>query len=189
MSREERAAWDERFRSGDHAGIEPDPFLLELEEYWTLLPASGRALDVACGVGRNAIWIAQKGFTVAACDISLEALRRAKALAADRGVQLDLFCQDLETASFRPNRFDLIVCFFHLQREIFPILKSALRPNGLIVYKTYTVDQQRFQGRPRHSMHMLQPQELLEVFRDFRVLFYREVMEKRGVAQMIAQKS
>ncbi len=188
MSQQERAKWDERFRSGDHAAREPDPFLEQLEEYSGLFPEKRRALDVACGAGRNAVYLAEKGWNVTACDVSLEALRRAKALAVERGVRLELFCQDLETVSLGTSCFDLLIGFFYLQRDLFPVLKAALKPQGLIVYKTYTVDQRRFPGRPRHSMHLLERQELLELFRDFRILAYQETVKERGIAQIIAQK-
>ena len=188
MSQQERVAWDERFRGGDHAETEADPFLAELEDYATLFPATRRALDVACGAGRNAVWLAERGWDVTGCDISLEGLRKAQTLAREHGVRLRLFCQDLETIFLPPARFDLIVCFFYLQRDLFGALKAALRPGGLIVYKTYTRDQLQFSGGPRHPLHLLQAQELLDAFRDFRVLCYREIVQERGVAQLIAQK-
>lgn len=207
MSRQERAAWDERFRAGDHAGTEPDPFLTQIEEYAELLPSGRRvgpkaagpkaarpkaarpkALELACGAGRNAVYLAERGWDVTACDISLEGLRKAQTLAGERGVRLHLFCQDLQTVQLPVEHFDLVLCFFYLQRELFPQIKATLRPQGLLVYKTYTTEQLRFPGRPRHPLHMLEPQELLDVFRDFRVLAYQEVVKERGVAQLIAQK-
>ena len=188
MSQQERAKWDERFRTGDHAATQPDPFLERLEEYTELLPGKPRVLDVACGAGRNAVYLAERGWNVTACDVSLEGLRKARALAGERGVRLELFCQDLETVSLGTNCFDLVICFFYLARDLVPVLKAALKPQGLIVYKTYTVEQQRFPGRPRHSMHLLERQELLELFRGFRVLVYQETVKDRGVAQFIAQK-
>ena len=186
--RKDRLHWDERFRAGDHPKTEPDPFLTQLEEYAELLPERPRALDVACGAGRNAVRLAEKGWRVTACDLSLEGLRQAQHLARERGVRLDLFCHDLETAVLPAGCFDVIVCFFFLERKLFPALKAALRPNGLIVYKTYTVDERRFRDRPMHELHLLRHQELLAQFRDFRVLVYQELMEGRGVAQIIAQK-
>jgi SAM-dependent methyltransferase len=188
MSRQERATWDERFRTGDHAGAEPDPFLAQIEDYAELLPPGRCALDLACGAGRNAVYLAERGWDVTACDISLEGLRRAQSLARERGVRLKLFCQDLATAQLPAQHFDLVICFFYLLRELFPQIKATLRPGGLVVYKTYTTEQLRFPGRPRHPLHMLQPQELLEAFRDFRVLAYQEIVKERGVAQLIAQK-
>jgi SAM-dependent methyltransferase len=121
MSRQERAAWDERFRSGDHAGEDPDPFLAQLEEYFSALhnrplgvpeaatPKASEALDLACGAGRNAVYLAGRGWRVTACDISLEGLRAARALAQKRGVSLGLFCQDLEAIQLPAARFDLVV--------------------------------------------------------------------------------
>ncbi|MBI2819557.1 MAG: class I SAM-dependent methyltransferase [Acidobacteria bacterium] len=188
MSRHERDSWNARFRSGDHSSSVPDPFLLHLEDYASILPAGRKALDIACGAGRHAAWLAEHGWKVTACDISLEALRRAQALASERGVRLALYCQELDTASLPANSFDLIVCFFYLQRDLFPVLKAALRPGGLIVYKTYTTEQLRFSAGPRHPLHLLQPQELLNAFREYRVLRYEETVKDRGVAQLIAQK-
>ena len=69
MSQQERAKWDERFRTGDHAVKQPDPFLEQLEEYSDLFPEKRRALDVACGAGRNAEYLAKRGWNVTACDI------------------------------------------------------------------------------------------------------------------------
>jgi tellurite methyltransferase len=192
MSQEVRRSWDERFRAGDRIGTEPDPFLAVLDEYRSLLPESGQVLDVACGAGRNAVWLAQKPWSVTGCDISMEGLRKARGLASERGVTIDLVCADLENAPpFRVQSlglFDLILCFFYLERSLFPFLKAALRPGGLIVYKTYTVDQKRIGDRPMNKTHLLEPQELLHAFQDFRVLYYQELVSGRRVAQMIAQK-
>ena len=200
MSRQERTAWDERFRAGDHASEDPDPFLARLDEYLEVLPAVRRpapgagsaakpkALDLACGAGRNAVHLAEQGWDVTACDVSLEGLRRAQALATRRGVGLRLFCQDLDSIQLPAERFDLVLCFFYLQRDLFPQIRDALRPGGLLVYKTYTTDQLRFPGRPRHAANMLRPQELLELFRGFRILVYQEALQGRGVAHLIARK-
>ena len=192
MSQEERLKWDERFRTGDHAGTEPDAFLAVLDEYRSLLPESGRALDVACGAGRNAVWLAQKHWSVTGCDISLEGLRKARELAVERGATLDLVCADLENAppfcTQSPGLFDLVVCFFFLERSLFPFFKAALKPGGLIVYKTYTLGQKRIGDRPMHRAYLLKPQELRHAFQDFRILYYQELIGDRKVAQMIAQK-
>ena len=188
MSRQERAAWDERFRAGDHASEDHDPFLAQLDEYLEAAPSALRAIDLACGAGRNAVYLAERGWDVTACDVSLEGLRAAQLLARKRGVRLRLFCQDLETAQLPLDHFDLVICFFYLQRVLFPQIKAAIRPGGFVVYKTYTTDQLRFPGRPRHALHMLRPQELLEAFQDFRVFVYQETVQGRGVAQLIAQK-
>ena len=188
MSSQERAAWDQRFREGSHAASQPDPFLEQLEAYSSLFLPGRRALDVACGAGRQAAWLAERGWRVTGCDISLEGLRRARALAQQCAVRLNLVCLDLEALPLPVERFDLVLCFFYLQRTLFEPLRRALRPGGLIVYKTYTTDQNRLSGGPSHPLHLLQPQELLAQFRDFRVLCYQEMLQGRGVAQLIAQR-
>ncbi len=188
MSLEERISWNERFRTGDHAASKPDPFLLSLSQYTPLYPKGRRALDVACGAGRHTVWLAQNGWSATGLDIALEGLRRARSLAIQNAVSVDLACLDLDELSLPECQFDLIICFFYLQRKLFPILRSALRPGGLVVYKTYTSDQCQFPGRPQHPLHLLRPQELLEEFRGFRVLIYQEVVKEKGVAQILAQK-
>jgi len=189
MASDERTQWDERFRAADqHATADPDPFLTQLDQYAHLFPKGRRALDVASGAGRNAVWLAERGWNVAACDISVEGLRRAQALARERGVPLNLLCQDLETIGLPPEHFDLVICFFYLQRSLFPILKTSLRRGGLLVYKTYTTQQLRFAGGPRHPMHLLGPGELRAAFSDLQELYYEETVIGRGVAQLIARK-
>ena len=64
----------------------------------------------------------------------------------------------------------------------------CLRPGGLLIYKTYSVDQLRYPGRPRHRIHMLEPNELLKVFSEFRVLRYEEEWESKGTAALVARK-
>jgi tellurite methyltransferase len=188
MSRAQRESWEQRFLACDHSSSEPDPFLLRLNEYKNIFPVGRKALDVACGAGRHAAWLSENGWDVTACDISLEGLRQARALASARAVQLSLYCQDLETDLLPADHFDVVGCFFYLRRELFPALKAALHPGGLLVYKTYTTDQKNFPGGPTHPLHLLEPQELLNSFHDFRVLCYEETVKDRGVAQLIAQK-
>ncbi|HKI49262.1 MAG TPA: SAM-dependent methyltransferase, partial [Desulfobacteria bacterium] len=75
--------------------------------------------------------------------------------------------------------FDVIVCFNYLHRPLIPLLKRALRSSGMMVYETYIVDQARF-GRPKNPEHLLQHNELLRFFQDFRCLRYREgILEHR----------
>ena len=192
--------WDERFHRGDHAGSEIDPFLSQSKKYWALLndgaatPASTfngkRALDLACGAGRHAVYLAQAGFSVAAVDFSAEGLASANRLAESRAVSIETLALDLEAdgADLGEPKYDLAAVFFYLHRPLFPQIARCLRPGGLLIYKTYSVDQLRYPGRPRHRMHMLEPNELLEVFSEFRVLRYEEEWEGKGTAALVAQK-
>ena len=195
------AKWDDRFRSGDHVSSTPDPFLLTSSDYWPLLPgwksdsetasATGlAALDVACGAGRHAVYLAKAGFSVTAVDFSSEALVRVRELAAAEDVSIRRIEKDLEAEQIDLGNetYHLVTVFFYLHRPLFDALRRCLRPGGLVVYKTYSVDQLRYPGRPRHRVHMFDHNELLRVFAGFRVLRYEEEWEGRGTAALIARK-
>lgn len=171
---------------GDQGGLSADPFLVSVADCLDLLPAGAAALDLACGAGRHAVWLAGRGFRVTAVDFSAEALSRVR----DSGIEVTCRQLDLESPDVDLGRdaYNLICGFFFLHRPLFPRLREALRPGGLIVYKTYTTDQLRYPGRPRHPMHLLEPNELLRVLEGFRVLRYEEAWEGKGTAAIAARK-
>ena len=149
------------------------------------------ALDVACGAGRHTIELARAGFRVTSIDFSTEALLRAQALAQKTNVSIEYVETDLEAegVDLGQDRYDLVVVFFYLHRPLLSALRRCLRFGGLIVCKTYSVDQLRYPGRPRHRAVMLEHNELLRVFAGFRVLRYEEEWEGKGTAALIAQKA
>ena len=116
------------------------------------------ALDVACGAGRDAVFLAGHGFAVEARDHAPEALERARALAGREGVELRTVVCDLERAGLPPPErpFDLVVCFRFLHRPLFPWIEAAVAPGGWLVYETYRAGQERF-GRPRRAHFLLAP--------------------------------
>ena len=195
------AKWDGRFRSGDHVSSTPDPFLERARSHWPLLPGWENdsetapatrlaALDVACGAGRHSVYLAKAGFSVTALDFSSQALARAGELATAASVSIRCVEKDLEAeqVDLGNEAYDLVAVFFYLHRPLFDALRRCLRPGGLIVYKTYSIDQLRYPGRPSHRVHMLEHNELLRVFAEFRVLRYEEEWQGRGTAALIAEK-
>jgi len=166
--------------------FEPAQFLVENIE---LLP-KGRALDVAMGAGRNAIYLATMGFEVEGIDISPEAVNNALESARKAGVAIRAQVADLETGyHIKKGAYEVIICFNYLQRSLIAQIKGGLRKGGMAVYETFIVDQVRF-GKPRNPDYLLKHNELLDMFRDFRCLRYREgVIEgRKAVAGIIAQK-
>ena len=154
-----------------------------------LLP-KGRALDVAMGAGQNAVYLARNGFEVEGVDISPEAVNRALELARTAGVTIKAYIADLESShSIEKNVYDVIICFNYLQRSLIPQIKEGLRKGGMVVYETFIVDQARW-GRPRNPDYLLKHNELLDMFRDFRCLRYREgIMEgPKAVASIVGEK-
>ena len=167
--------------------LNPAQFLVENID---LLP-KGQALDVAMGSGGNAVYLAKKGFEVKGVDISAEAVNKALELARKTGVSLTARVADLEgTYNIQKNSFDVIICFKYLQRFLIQKIKDGLRKDGMVVYETFIVDQVQF-GKPKNPDHLLKHNELLDLFRDFRCLRYREgIFESRkAIASIIAEKT
>ncbi len=154
-----------------------------------LLP-KGRVLDLAMGRGRNSLFLAQKGFRVEGVDISAEAVIEVLKTAQEKGVMIKTAVADLEVDFLiEKNAYDLIICFNYLQRSLIPQIKAGLRIGGMAVYETYIVDQRRF-GEPKNPNYLLGYNELLDMFRDFRCLRYREgIMDHRkAIAGIVAEK-
>ncbi|OGQ82533.1 MAG: hypothetical protein A3F90_15990 [Deltaproteobacteria bacterium RIFCSPLOWO2_12_FULL_60_19] len=172
MATEDQKRWDEK-----HAGKRGDQpsssFLVEIlsSASWQIAP--GRALDVATGRGRNACFLAERGFSVDAMDISEVALQEARKTAQARGLPINFIQAELEQAALPGAAYDLIINFNFLERSLIPKMKNALKLGGHVIFETYLVDQ-RVLGHPRNAAFLLGHNELLELFRDFRVLYYRE---------------
>ena len=168
-------------------GFEPARFLVDNIE---LLP-KGRVLDVAMGSGENAIYLAKMGFEVEGVDISPEAVSSALELARKSGVNLRTQVADLEkNYHIEKGAYEVIICFNYLQRSLIPQIKDGLRKGGMVVYETFIVDQAQF-GKPKNPDYLLRHNELLNMFRDFRCLRYREgiVEGRKAVASIIAEKA
>jgi SAM-dependent methyltransferase len=165
----------------------PVPFLAEV---LPLLPR-GRALDVAAGSGREAVFLAMHGFEVEAWDHAPEALDRARALAKRSGVTIETVVADLAAPSvpIPPDRYLLVTCFRFLHRPLFPALERSLAPGGHLVYETYRVGQERF-GKPRRRQFLLEPGELRSAFPSLEVLRYEEPSPAAGplTARLLARR-
>ena len=167
--------------------LNPAQFLVENVN---LLP-KGQVLDVAMGSGANAVYLARMGFKVEGVDISTEAINTAVELARKSGVNLKAELADLENNyRIRKSSYDVIICFKYLQRSLIQQMKDGLPTGGMVVYETFIVDQARF-GKPKNPDHLLKHNELLDLFRDFRCLRYREgIFESRkAIASIIAEKT
>jgi len=170
----------------DHPA-KPSRFLVEN----LALLTPGKTLDVAMGAGRNAVYLAQQGFSVTGVDIAPDSVAQALENAREAGTSIQAVVGDLENGGYRiqPDTWDLIICFNYLHRPLIPSMRNGVRPGGMIVYETYIMYQQQF-GRPHNPDFLLAYNELLDMFRDFRVLRYHEgIMEpEKAVAGIIAVK-
>jgi SAM-dependent methyltransferase len=156
-----------------------------------LLPRTGDALDVACGRGRHAIWLAEQGLRVTGVDRDVDAVASVTHEAAQRRLPLQARVVDLEGGPPfpHPDAFDVIVVVHYLHRPLFPALVAALRPGGVLVYETFT-RAQAARGKPTNPAFLLEPGELIELVRPLEVLADREGdYEGRMVASVIARRS
>jgi tellurite methyltransferase len=178
--------WEARYRQpGYWCGEEPVAFLREhLDE----LPR-GAALDLAMGEGRNAIFLAHHGYRVTGIEKSPTAVAKARARAEAEGVRLNLIEADLESYPLPRAQFDVVLCFYYLQRDLCAPMEAALRPGGALVMETYTVEQLQFERGPRSRVHLLEPNELYRFYRHLRISCYREVIrDDRALASLLAFK-
>lgn len=172
MATEDQKRWNEKHagKSGDQP---PSSFLTEILSGGSWQITAGRALDVATGRGRNACFLAERGFSVDAMDISEVALQEARKTAEARGLAINFIQAELEQVALPAATYDLIINFNFLERSLIPRMKNTLKLGGHVIFETYLVDQ-RVLGHPRNPAFLLGHNELLELFRDFRVLLYRE---------------
>ncbi len=182
--------WDARYRGADKV---PEPALV-LSEFQHLLPPSGQALDLACGLGGNALLLAERGLTTYAWDVSPVAIERLKQEAESRRLDVKTEARDVVAAPPEPASFDVIVVSRFLERKLAPALVQALRPGGLIFYQTFTAARVSDTG-PKDPEYRLADNELLALFASLRLLIYREEglageLSKglRGEAMLVAQQ-
>jgi SAM-dependent methyltransferase len=183
--------WDKRFGGKEFAlGKEPNLFL---KKHIHLL-LRGKALDIATGEGRNAVFLAQNGFDVDAVDISEKGLKKARKLAREKGVKINTFLVDLDQFRIEKDRYDLIANFYFLKRGLIPRIRNGLKKGGKVIFETYLLEHRALAtGGPRQAKYFLKPNEPLKLFKNFRILFYREGIFREGgrtkaVASLIAEK-
>ena len=148
----------------------------------------GRALDVAAGRGRHARALAAAGFRVTAVELRFDALVQARAAVRADGFTLSCVSADCTQFPLPRHTFHVIVVTRYLDRALFPALREALVPGGVLLYETFTEHQLRYDRGPRSRAHLLAPGELRVLLRGMDVLFDEEVMAPEAVARFAARR-
>ena len=192
----ERERWNQKYLEA--AGAEtwkvPDPFLARAFSGYILplFPHPGSALDLAGGAGRHAIWLAKQGWEVTLIDVSDAGVEQARQNAGPLASHMHFVVDDLSHFKASQTRFEagfeVVMAFFYLEREIFSEIMKAVRPGGLLVYKTLTLAQLKLPGGPKDPAHLLEPGELLRLADGLRVLHYREEVAEKATAELVARK-
>lgn len=171
MSVVDQEHWDRRFSQA--TAVPRVVSVLTDNEH--LLPRQGVALDLACGLGGNALWLAERGLSVEAWDCSSVALEKLETAAKEKRLNITTRHADLEETPLPQAAFDLIVVSGFLSRSLCQDIVEALRPGGLLAYQTYT------QFKPVEGLHgpgnpdyLLAQGELLQLFSDLNPCVYRE---------------
>jgi 2-polyprenyl-3-methyl-5-hydroxy-6-metoxy-1,4-benzoquinol methylase len=193
-----RESWNGRY---DVAGFEAFPARPAewLVEHGALLgelavrERDPRALDVACGDGRNARHLAELGFRVDAVDVSDVAVDALRAAAAQSGLAVDARVVDLGRDVLPCESYDVVICMNYLQRELFGRLQDALRPGGVLIYETFARAHVEELGKPFNPAYVLDRNELLHAFAGLHVRHSREAIAEcrgasHGVASLVAQR-
>lgn len=161
----DRIKWNQRYESEDSfLGEHPSPFLArEIERIKTLTPGF-TALDIACGEGRNSLFLAQHGFTVTGLDISDSGLRKGRKRARANGVDIDFKRVDLDSYAFE-GCYDLIINFNFLMRELISSEVACLNPGGVLLFDTIMASEKLLQIH--NPSYLLHPGELHRIFEAF----------------------
>lgn len=156
-----------------------------------LLKGGGRVLDVACGSGRHALWLAASGFDVTAIDRDAERIGRLKETAAQLALRITTHVIDLETdppPALGSQIYDAVVVFNYLHRPLMPALREAVKVGGRIFYETFT-RRQAERGRPRNPAFLLEEGELERLMAPFTILRSREGdIDGRFIASVVAER-
>src|SRR5436190_14344952 len=155
--------WEQRYRSQEQPSESP-PHPLIVEAANSLPP--GRALDLGCGTGHNALWLAQQGWSVTAIDGSSTAMQILQSRAGHAGVTIDAQIADLEDSEFaiEPARYDLIAMCYYFQRNLIKQCRQGLVPGGVIVAIALLIEPGK-----EHSPFRLKPGELRGYFADWEI--------------------
>jgi len=181
----DREKWNARYRA-EEAPSPPSPFLTSLAP---LLPRRGRALDVAGGTGRHALWLARRGLETTLADVSDVALEKAAAAARREGLTLATLAIDLQATPLPPGPWDVIVCRYFLHRPLFAGFPAALAPGGWLVVTHATHSNLQRHDRPGPE-YLLDDGELPALIRGLTVIRSEEgwVESGRHEARLVARK-
>lgn len=189
MSVAERQEWERRYGEADYQPRwDPSPLLVE----WLPRLPKGRALDLACGTGRNALYLAGQGYQVDGMDVAASALALGRQRATELGLSVNWVQADLDTYALPPNTYDVIAVSFYINRELAPALVAALKPGGMLLYEHHLRATDATNG-PRNPEHRFAPGELRRLFSSLHILHYVEEMHREtervaAYARLVARK-
>ncbi|HET6142746.1 MAG TPA: methyltransferase domain-containing protein [Candidatus Acidoferrales bacterium] len=182
--------WNERYQSRERPAQDldapPTPLLVSTAS----VMAPGKALDLACGTGRNALWLAEHGWDVTAVDGAAAAIEFLRTRAEERAVKINTVVADLESGEFaiEPLRWDLIAICYYLQRNLFEPAKHGVVPGGVLISIVHVTE-----PGEEETAHRLHPGQLKNYFADWEILHQfegkaKDSAHRRAVAEIVARR-
>lgn len=163
--------WNQRYAQSDWQVEQLQQPCFVLKEYSSLLPKSGKALDLACGLGGNALYLAKQGLETDAFDIAEQAINRLAKQAAYFNLNINMDVRDLNKVALSEHSYDVIVVSYFLQREWFASIINALKPNGLLFYQTF-IQTENITNGPKNKNFRLARNELIHLCSQLLLLVY-----------------
>jgi tellurite methyltransferase len=183
-------SWDERYQRGEHLNDSPADLLVQFAS----AQPPGRALDLACGPGRNAIFLARQGWPVTAVDSSVVAIGILTKQVRALRLPIEARVADLEKGEFEiePEAYDLICDFYYLERSLFPAIREGARPGGRVIAAIH-MDDPSPGVPPMNPAYLLDPGELRNEFAGWKIIHYREGVPSdsahhRKSAEIVAER-
>jgi tellurite methyltransferase len=179
--------WDKKYAIKNYVfGKAPAEFLAENYSY---IPEGSKVLDVGMGEGRNAVFLAQKGFEVTGIDISSVAIKKAQMLADELNVRINTIAASIHDYDFPEHSFDAIICYYFVDRALNKKILKWLKPGGVLVYEAHTLNQIKVPGEEHYNRNwLLKPGELLSMFEGSTILKYEEPLNTREFRASIIVK-
>ena len=190
MARSDADRWNARYAEQEETDSEPIPFLVDRAEDL----GSGKALVLAAGTGRNAVYLGGQGFDVTALDVSSVGLEKCRRLADDRGVRIQTLCADLKAFDLGESEYDLITKIYFYQPSLFPSIRRALKPGGRFFFQTFSRKHAEVGTfGPKNPDYLAHQAAVIEPFTDDRIRYYEETVEetdadREATIRMIAER-
>ncbi|SDU45372.1 Tellurite resistance protein TehB [Desulfobacula phenolica] len=156
LTEQDRKKWNSKYLK-NIGNSDPSEILVK---YVSLAP-KGKALDIACGNGRNSRFLAQKGFQVDAVDISNIAMSHL----ADKDTRINVICQDIDSWQIPQNRYQIIINIRFMDRRLFPMIQKGLKSGGVLIFESFIDEKKEY---------CVKQNEFLHAFESFHVVYYEE---------------
>jgi tellurite methyltransferase len=181
----DREKWNQRYADEPTDTPAADPFLVQHSD----LLKSGQALDLACGRGGNAIFLAQFGYSVDAIDISDVALSRLQVYADQRGLNIRCIVADLDYFTLPTARYDLVAVFYFFSEPLLLYIEDALKRDGLLFYATY--NKRHTSVQPGFNPdYLVEPEALGRYFSQLEILLSEpDAGPERNISRLVGRKS